>query len=434
MITKRFPAACIAISLALTPATRVAADAGDLLGGLIVGGLIGGAIANENNKKRTVRTTSTKRVASKPGVSSATRAANREVQTSLNYFGYSAGTPDGVMGRNSRAAISQYQATLGYAPTGQLTQYERDFLVGSYLRAMAGGAATYQAIAANPQGARGLLLDYRDQAAGVVAQTPVAPVAEAPAVMAVAPVTEVPASTGLPTFMGASSGQSLASQCNKVSLLTNSNGGFTTEAAMTDAGFALSEQFCLARTYAIAQGEELAGRIQGFTTEQIAQQCEGIGTAMTDQVAAVSLNPRDQVIQDVSAFVLSTGMSPAQLSGTAKICLSVGYRTDNMDVAIGSALMLVVLGEPVYAELLGHHLGQGFGTSTRSDLSLAWYSLGLDALENGAVPVFAPGQPERTSLIRKAAYQTGGVSDPVAAEAGAAPQPVGMPLFAVPVK
>ncbi len=100
-------------------------------------------------------------------------------------------------------------------------------------------------------------------------------------------------------------------------------------------------------------------------------------------------------------------MSPAQLSGTARICLSVGYRTDDMDVALGSALLLAALGERAYGELMGHHLAQGIGTAKRPDLALAWYQMGLDAVEEGGRPVFAPGQPERQALIRKAAYQAG---------------------------
>ena len=83
---------------------------------------------------------------------SAARVENREIQTALNYFNFPAGTPDGVMGRNSRNAISQYQAHLGYPVTGQLSLYEKDFLVSSYHRAIAGGAVTHQQIAQNPDG------------------------------------------------------------------------------------------------------------------------------------------------------------------------------------------------------------------------------------------------------------------------------------------
>ncbi|MGL6210700.1 MAG: peptidoglycan-binding domain-containing protein, partial [Paracoccaceae bacterium] len=197
------------------------------------------------------------------------------------------------------------------------------------------------------------------------------------------------------------------SQCNKISLQTNTNGGYTTVVMMHDANFALAEQFCIARTYAMSQGEDLAAQITGVTPTQIAEQCQAFGPVLAPQVAALSLKPLAEVQAETSAFVLSSGMPPAQLVATSKICLGVGYTTDKLDVAVGSALLLTALGEKAYAELLGHHLSQGFGASLRPDLSLAWYEMGLEA-EAAGTAVFAPGLPDRSALIRKAAYTVGG--------------------------
>ncbi len=91
-------------------ATSSTAAMADNLGAAIVGGIIGGALMNEHNKTKRRTTTSTRY--------SATRAHNRETQTSLNYFGFNAGTPDGVMGSRSRAAITQYQIYVGFPATG----------------------------------------------------------------------------------------------------------------------------------------------------------------------------------------------------------------------------------------------------------------------------------------------------------------------------
>jgi hypothetical protein len=73
-----------------------------------------------------------------------------------------------------------------------------------------------------------------------------------------------------------------------------------------------------------------------------------------------------------------------------------------MRMAVGSALALAAMGEPAYGELLGHHLRQGFGTTTRPDLAMQWYDASLTALEQGAQPAFMPGQPERAQLLRQA--------------------------------
>lgn len=429
MKTRRIASAAVAAALALSP---VQSTAGDALAGGIVGAVIGGLIVHEMNKnKQRPRATTTSQ---KAQVSSGQREANREVQTALNYFGYNVGTPDGAIGPKSRAAISQYQALMGYPPTGQLTDFERTILTTAHQRAMIGGAATMQMAASHPMGTRGLLLMQRDEMAGLpgagfgapgVAAGAVAGAGAAVGLPAFGAAPQQPAAPALPNFFGgAATMVSLASHCNKVSLLTNTNGGFVTAASMTDPVFALSEQFCLARTYAMAQGDELIAKVPGTTPQQVAEQCKALGPAMQDHVAALSLQDRDAVLQGVSGFVLSSGMQPAQLAATARICLGSGYTTDSLDVAVGSALLLTVLGEKGYAELVGHHLSQGFGATQRPDLALGWYETSLDA---GGSALFAPGMPERAALIRKAAFTLGGKADKAAAEPASV-----VPVFAAP--
>ncbi|WP_245964179.1 peptidoglycan-binding domain-containing protein [Roseovarius spongiae] len=411
----------VAASMFALPGAPAKADFADGLVGGLVGGAVSGVIVNESAKARE-RKRATRRATRKTyraPVNSVARQQVREEQSALNYFGFPAGAPDGVRGRNTRNATSQFQAHMGYPVTGRLAEYERQFLISAYYRAQSSGAATAQLIAQRGQGARGLLHAYRDEAMGAP-QTYAAAPAPAPAgqspVLAAIPEdaqVEKPKAglAALPNLMaGGEEGPSLASHCNQISLLTNSNGGFVTEASLTDARFALNEQFCLARTYAIAEGESTIASLQGVTSAQIEEQCRAFGPAMNDYVAALSLSPKDEVVGEVRDFVLQSGQSPAQLAGTAKICLSVGYRIDDMNVALGSALLLTALGEEVYAELIGHHLNEGIGTTRRSDLALAWYKGAIEAVERGAEPVFAPGNTGRTSLIRKAAFPSQGAN------------------------
>ncbi|MDF3413212.1 peptidoglycan-binding protein [Sulfitobacter sp. M57] len=433
---KTFTGALLGASLAFVPAQTAQADAGDFIAGAIIGGIVG---ANAK-KQRTTRTTQ-KRYKKKTYRSRLpSTQEGRNIQASLNYFGFNAGTVDGQLGQKTRNAVSQYQAYLGYPVTGQLSAFENNLLVSSYNRAQAGGYAVQQQVAATPDGTRGLLKTYRAEMAGQspagngAAQTTI--VVAPQAVPQPAPTTPVIAAaaasaTALPSFMGAASQASLASHCNTVSLITNTNGGFTTLASMSDPNVAINEQFCLARTYAIARSEELVGKIPGFTPDQIAQQCAGFGPAMKDYVSSLSLKSRDAVVADVSSFVLTTGMSPAQLAGTARICMGVGYRTDNMEVAVGSALLLYTMGEGVYGELMGHHLSQGFGTAKRADKAVDWYKAGLAAADSGAATVFVPGQPERTELIRAASQRiTGAASVPTFPQPQAASS-TGLPTFSI---
>lgn len=419
MMRKKIATTCIAAALAIPPAAPVAANDG-IVGG-IIGGIIGGAIVRESQRPRQT----TRTVPHQTTANTAQRQANRDVQASLNYFGFNAGTVDGVFGRNTRNAISQYQAHMSYPPTGQLSNFERDFLVTSYQRAMAGGPVTTQMVASNPMGPRGLLHHFRDEMSGArVAATPApTPAPDSPRAV----VAEAPAKPGLPNFMGAAAPQaSLASHCNRVSLVTGTNGGFVTVAKMTDPGQALDEQFCLARTYAISEGEDLAAKVPGSTPQQIAEACEAFGPALQPQIAALSVSPVDAVLTAVSGFVTSSGMAPVQLAGNARICLSAGYRTDNMDVVLASALILAGVGERGFAELLGHHLLGGFGVNRRTDLALPWYDMAITAVEAGAPAPFAPGQGERTALIRAAADALGGRP-----AQKAAPLPTALPSFTV---
>ncbi|MFN4203331.1 MAG: peptidoglycan-binding domain-containing protein [Tabrizicola sp.] len=437
MKTKAIATAALMASVALSPVSPIStparADGKDFIAGAIIGGLIGGAVANENNKKKRVATTSrTKTKSTKSSISSAQRESNREVQTALNYFGYNVGTPDGSIGPKSRAAISSYQAFLGYAPTGQLTEHERTILVTSYHRAVAGGPVVASTVSGSPYGLKAMLIAQRDEMAGIApvggmaangvpapgsvaaaaaaalpTLAPVEPVAQAPVVEP--EVEEVAAAEpGLPSFMGEAGAKgSLASECNRIGLTTTANGGMVTAETMQDAGFALGEQFCLARSFAISKSDEMTAQIAGYTPDQIAGQCAAFGPALKDHVAALSLKPAAAVLEEVEGFILKSGMSPAQLSGTAKVCLGVGYARDDLSVAIGSALLLAAMGERGYAEFLGHHLSQGFGATERPDLAMDWYQMSLDAMEQGQM-VVAPGMAGRDAVIRKASYTING--------------------------
>lgn len=444
MFIKTIAATILALSVAIVPVGRAAANPGDFVAGAIIGGIVGSAATKNNQRKKATTRPHAPRASRIPATQE-----GREIQASLNYFGFNAGTVDGQLGRRSRGAISSYQAYLGYPVTGQLTPFEQNLLISSYNRAQAGGYAVTQQVASNPDGTRGLLKTYRAELAGqpvapvqgttvVVAPQPVAPSATTTTTTTVvaaspAPATPAPAAplaAALPSFLGDGAKPSLASHCNTVSLLTNTNGGFTTAAAMTDPNVALNEQFCLARTYAIATSEDMISKVQGYTPDQIAAQCKQFGPAMQPHVAALALKTQQEVVRDVAGFILTTGMSPAQLKGTAQICMGVGYRTDDMDVALGSALLLFAMGDHVYGELMGHHLAQGFGTSKRVDAARVWYAEGLKAVDNGAPAVFAPGQPERTELLRKASMSLG-TSNSSATPVQPLVQPASLPSFGI---
>jgi peptidoglycan hydrolase-like protein with peptidoglycan-binding domain len=532
MAFKRITGAAVMTAMLMVPVGR--AHAGDEFVGGLVGGLIGGAIgsgiANQQRQKAQTRSTRTRTVYVQPRATSAQRQEAREIQTSLNYFGFNAGAADGVLGGQSRAAISRYQGYMGYPATGQLSEYEKTMLLGAYHRALAGGAEVNQIIAKSNEGARAVLIAQRDGTTGTrttgyaglpmavseavdevadssdpsaeqllqrsgfiqladlngdgstdyiidtalagssfwcnasqcktmvfastsdgyrrndlllhsptpasfdciggTCQVKAAPAAqpEANTMMAKAEEPETGATAGLtlPVFNTAPKQKSLSSHCSKVNLLTSANGGFTTVADVSNPDFALSEQLCLTRTYAVARGEDIMASVQGASQAAIEQQCDSFGQSMAVHVGALNAKPPKAVLNDVSGLVLDSGMTPEQLRTTAQICMASGYQSDKMAPALGGALLLTALGERPYAELVGHHLHGGFGTEDNADMALAWYEVAISALDGGAAPVFAPSQADRVEVLRKAALGLAGgdVAMPVPASSTGSSMPV----------
>ncbi|MCA0908686.1 peptidoglycan-binding protein [Ruegeria marisrubri] len=397
----------IAFSLAAAIPQTARADAGEFLGGAVVGGIVGYAIGKDQQKKKSQRTTSSNRTY-RSGIPSTTQGA--QTQTALNYFGYNAGRVDGQVGRGTRSAIERYQASMGYPVNGYDFQpYQYDFLMQAYYWATSGGQAATQ-LAGQP-----LLMAYRRQVqtGSALATAPQAPAQAAPAQpVPVAtpqepePETTETTSASLPSlFSGGTGGPSLANRCSGVMLQTSTNGGYTTLSNMSDPDFALSEQFCLARSYAMARGEDLIQDIQGLTPEQVSAQCDSYGEMVAPQVDALSINSKTEAETQMRKLALDSGLSPQDLAATSKVCLAIGYRQDNMDAALGSALMLVAMGEPAYGELIGHHLREGFGVQKRRDLAMQWYDASLSALDAGSQAVFLPSQTDRPQLLRAAMVQ-----------------------------
>jgi peptidoglycan hydrolase-like protein with peptidoglycan-binding domain len=428
MIGRLLTTGCVAAALALSPAERAEADAGEFIGGAIIGGIIGYAAGQNQGQQRT--TTGTRVV--RPGIPATQQG--RETQTALNYFGYDAGAVDGQIGAGTRSAIERFQASMGYPVNGrEFASYQFDFLMDGYFWATQQGGAQQTGLR-GPQ----LLYAYRDSLSGAPIQStaPVQQVQPPATTVIVNPPGQgnAPASTvvaagngQLPNlFANGEARMSLANACNAVMLQTSSNGGYLTLATMTDPSRALSEQFCVARTYAMAQGEDLMRQITGLTPAQIAQQCASFSQMLSAEIDRVSLVETGPLTAEMQQFAAGTGIAPGDLAATSRVCLSVGYTQDDMRMAVGSALMLVALGEPAYGELLGHHLREGFGATTRPDLASGWYNASISALEQGATPAFMPGQPERTALLRAATLQVGG------GNAGLAPQPVStLPTFSI---
>ncbi len=338
-------------------------------GAAIIGALIGGAIVAgaNNNRRNNTRTHST--------ASSAQRTENRAVQTALNYFDFPAGSPDGVFGRRTRTAVSQYQAFMDFPVTGELTTFQKDFLLNAHQRAELGGAETSRIILTDPNGSRGLLISFMQQQQG--------------------------GNTGLGMGNGATQASNPANDFGTATSAQTSPTGlpvFVTsqEASMNELCISgiqpnsVEAQFCNLRAYAIDEGDRLAASVQGTTRADIQAQCVAFAPTLEPYVSTVSLADAGAAKSELQTWVSTSGASVASLEGIAKVCLGVGYSTDDSDVALASIMTLVGLGQSGYEELLAYHLALGFGFEGKQNIDR-----GAQWLDNASL-AFASGQESIT--------------------------------------
>lgn len=157
------PFSTLMIIAAMTATPAAAND--DFVKGLM-GAMIGAAIANSasaGNQSGTRQRSSSGNASAGSGMSAETRANNKAVQEALNSFGFAVGTPDGVLGRRSQAAISQLQACIGRPITGALDPFEDQFLKNSYFKSQVNPTETLRIVASKPNGYCGLLQQYHQE-------------------------------------------------------------------------------------------------------------------------------------------------------------------------------------------------------------------------------------------------------------------------------
>ena len=359
----------LALSAAGVSIPMTKAAAGNNAGAAIVGALIGGAIvagATQNRRNNNTRSTA----------SSAQRTENRAVQSALNYFEFPAGTPDGVFGRRTRTAISQYQVFMDFPVTGELTQFQKDFLINSHQRAELGGAETSRIILTDPNGSRALLVSFMQQNQG--------------------------GNSGLGLGNGAMANNGPANDFSNAGSTSQTNPAglpvFVTsqEASMNELCISgiqpnsVEAQFCNLRAYAIDEGDRLAASVQGTTRADIQAQCVAFAPTLEPYINTVALADAGAAKSELQSWVSTSGATAASLEGIAKVCLGVGYASDNSDVALASIMSLVGLGQSGYEELLAYHLALGFGFDGKENVDR-----GAQWLDNASL-AFASGQESIT--------------------------------------
>lgn len=266
------------------------------------------------------------------------RRENRLDQAALNYFQFDAGAVDGVMGRQSRTAISAYQRLLGLPVTGGFLQSDRQFLRASHDQLSNGDAAMAQSILANPAGVQGVLLVLYQQQTGATGQ----PIAQ---------IADLPSMRSLCVNIGASDPLDL-----------------------------VKAQFCNLRLLAIEDGDRLiAASPQAVNAEAILEHCSVFADSMAAFTIGAARRPMPEIQSELQVWVSTTSMPVESLTRIAKTCLSTGFRNDDPNITFASTLTLTGLQDPAYVELSAYHLA--FDLAGNTDNA---YDLGAEWLESAA--------------------------------------------------
>ena len=421
---KSIGSALLSCLLITSSVGRAGADVGEsIIGGALLLGLgcATGAI-DCNNKKRSKSTASQPR----SNINSAARQQNRQVQTALNGFGWNVGSVDGVLGKNSRAAIRNYQGYMGYPQTGQLTDWERQNLVVGWQRFQEGVGEAYPRTM-TAEGPRGLLKIGRDPNYVSRYGDSVTPNYGANQGESInrGPENGAQNAENQPNNepQQPQDGQvignnntvapklkpigtvavSAAARCELVDQTTRIQGGVILPSNMTDPDQALSEKFCEARGFAITQGVSVAAKY-AVSENELTEFCKQIATEYSSVFSDLGVEDPDQVVSTVQSTAAQMGLNdPATMGEYGQICIGIGYRLDGVEVALAGALIMLAAGQQPYAELVGHHQREGFGVKPAPLDATQWYDIAMDALENGATPVFVPSTTaERIQVIRAA--------------------------------
>lgn len=421
-LTKSVGGAMVAAFMVTSSAERVEADVGQALGTIAAICILSGNCGSKPKPRGGTRPSGPK----KPSMSQEQRQENRDVQSSLNAFNFPVGAVDGSLGKKSRAAIGDYQNYMGYGRTGQLTNAERQILVDGWRKLNAGGANAYPRTMA-ATGPRGLLNIARDpnfpqqfgdnvgqngtNFAGngnwsggndtpVPQQVPSLP--RKPTQPSGEVITDAPGKVRVLTRTGQPI-VSAAARCELVTQTTRIQGGVVQAANMTDSNQALSEKFCEARGFAITQGGTVASEFQ-VSENELETLCGTIQDGFAGVLTSLPSTPEDQIMVSARTAALAVGIVDASTAATyGQICMGIGYRLDNEEMALAGSLAMLVAGQAPYGEMVGHHLREGFGVSPTPAAAVPYYRNAMTALEQGAAPAFVPSTtPERIQVIRAA--------------------------------
>ena len=337
---------------------------------------IGGCVGQPRRTYRTKRRTYNNRRTTTRSKRSSIVRDDANIQRALNAFGFNAGSPDGLFGRKTKAAIRSYQGSIGAKQTGTLTTQQRATLLTQYARLISGPPNDNSNTTADNKRAPGIvapsqtasfLKSLRDQAP--------------------------------PDTRSDSGPITIAALCDNDTSRENT-GGTEINLAGSDANSLFVEQFCTARSYVLRELQESLQSTSDSEAAGIWGQCSDHAVARESDLAVLAGNSATGFIQELSPSILPNTNDREALLDSSELCLGLSHAFDNAQAALLYASYMVVLGDEAYGELIGEQFGLGLGIEQDKSRAAEWLNWTADELDQGAVPFVQVDDYDPSPLLR----------------------------------
>lgn len=372
----------VTLALTLGPAPEARAD-NDAVAGFIVGlgvGAIAGAAAQKNSQKKKTTTTSRKKTYAKS--TSNAKRGDAQVQVALNYYNFEAGTPDGVFGPGTRAAVRRYQTYIGQPVTGDLTSAETTALLSAYARDTAG--ASDGLFAGNRTSTGNSQMSTLLASLGSQGTNDLAPAMPATAVATTTEAAALPMAAA-PT----------PDDLCKAPLTAPAKGPGAASPADT-----IVDSYCSAVGYAVQNSVTLSKAVQGFDPAVSGKQCADWLVANRAKLDSALAKEPEAAVADLAALVPgAAGAQKVAMRDSFSICQGIAQAAGNVQDARGFAALVASFGGAGYGELVAASDALGLGTAQSGKSANAWYLWTAEAVDGGGAKLITAADYDHVPLL-----------------------------------
>ena len=364
----------LAAGLTVSDATPVRASKDGFIAG-IAAGVIGAAIISNSKKKKRSGSQPHRKRYSNPAV-----RGDANVQRALNAFGFDSGTPDGLFGKRTRAAIRRYQAKRGDEVSGYLTKTQKAELLAAYARLGAansgdvfggGGNNTVQ----DPNGTT-----VATVGSGASMASFLATLGSDATVTTTAFTDETQSPTTTPQQPEVPAAPLVVRLCDDPTVAQLAE--FDARGGAENATNVFAQSFCTARSYTLANSARLVEAAGSFDPVAARAGCTNYANQQAATIEELLSRPAATVAAELNArMVTGTPEQTVAARNNFAVCLGLMQADGDMERALTYATLMVGVGDGAHGELVAEQYALGLGTPQDTARATDWLNFTVSALD-----------------------------------------------------